>query len=344
MAIGRRFIGVSSGRIYEVAQTQRAGLLRNERAAASELVRAYGGIWQRLREELDYLLAEMETARFAGMELRASWLFKQERYINLLAQVEKELRTYVQFADSLIAQAQRTAVDAALLHAEQLARATATQAGIRIAWARLPHEALQAMIGFTGDGSPLRVILERLGPEAGARLRDGLIQGLALGWNPERIAHQLRDDFAGGLAKALTTCRTEVLRSYREATSQAYQVNDDVLEGWIWNCACTPRSCAACWAMHGTVHPLTERLEDHPNGRCSMLPKLRGVEQWQPETGAAQFARLEPNVQRNILGPGRFEAYRAGTLGLEAVAGYSMSRDWGRSLRVKSLREIADAP
>lgn len=334
----------NSGRLYEVAERQRLALLRGERDAASQLVETYGALWQRIRREIDDLLRLRTLAEQKGEVIGPEWLWKQNRLETLLAEVERELRVYAEFASPLITSAQGQAVDAALWHSEELTRVAAKQVGLAINWNRLPTGALNSLIGFTADGSPLKELLLRMGPEAAGLIRDGLIQGVAMGWNPERIARQLRNHFARGLSQALTTCRTEVMRAYREGSHQSYLENDDILEGWIWNSACTPRTCAACWAQHGTLHPFTERLEDHPNGRCVALPAVKDMtgmrSQWRPESGPAQFARLEPHVQRNILGPGKFEAYRAGALRLEDVAGYSESADWGRSLRVRGLREM----
>jgi hypothetical protein len=52
-----------------------------------------------------------------------------------------------------------------------------------------------------------------------------------------------------------------------------------------------------CWAMHGTVHTLDERLDDHPNGRCTAIPHFREggsvAAAVQVESREDQFARLE---------------------------------------------------
>jgi len=337
----------SPGRIFDVADAQRAALLKRERAAAGELVRAYGGIWRRLQAELTRLLELRAAAELRGEDVGPGWLFQFNRLERLLDQVERELRAFAEFADQVIQAEQQAAVAAALAHSEELTRIATRQVGLQTSWATLPTGALEDLVGFTAAGSPLRALLDRLGPEVGQRLREGLLQGVALGWNPERIARQARAGFGGGLSQALRVCRTEVLRAYREATRRSYAENDYVLEGWIWNSACTARTCAACWALHGSVHPLSERLTDHPHGRCTMLPLTKDLPgmraQVRPEPGPVQFARLKPEEQRAILGPGAFAAYRAGALRLEDVAGWAHSADWGRTLRVRSLREILGA-
>lgn len=328
------------GRLYEVAARQRAAMLRGERQAASELVRAYGGIWRRMQERLAGLLESRRQTEEKGQEVGPGWLFQFDRLGSLQRQVEAELRTFAEFADPLITRQQGAAVDAALEHAEQLVRTAAGQAGIAAGWAQLPQDVVADLIGFTANGSPLRALLDALGPAAAASVRDALIQGVALGRHPTQIARAIRGALGGNLAHALTISRTETLRAYREATLRSYQANSDVVDGWVWNCACTARSCAMCWAMHGTVHGLDETLDDHPNGRCSAVPHLRGEQPVAIATGAEQFARLEPGAQDAILGQAAGRAYRAGAFKLEDVVGRSFDPDWGPMRRVRSLREI----
>ena len=48
------------------SERHKASLLRNERAAASDMVRVYGGIWRRTKPQLDALLQSIEEARQHG--------------------------------------------------------------------------------------------------------------------------------------------------------------------------------------------------------------------------------------------------------------------------------------
>jgi hypothetical protein len=234
------------GRLYEVAERQREALLLGERDASSQLVQQFGGMWQRLRREIDELLEKRAKAEAAGEIIGPEWLYRQNRLESLVAQVERELRLYAEFADPVVTRAQGQAIDAALWHSEELVRAATRQVGLSVNWNSLPIDPLRSLIGFTSNGSPLRELFDSMGLEVSQLMRDGLIQGVAMGWNPERIARQLRDYFARGLTQSLTTCRTEVMRAYREGSRASYLENDDILEGWVWNAACTPRTCAMC--------------------------------------------------------------------------------------------------
>ena len=332
------------GRVYAAAQRQRAKLLRGERQAASELVRAYGEVWRRIKAGLAALLAERRRAEAAGEEITEGWLFQYGRLQALQNQVDGEIRVFAEFADPLITRQQGAAVDAALEHTEELVRGQAAGGGeplsVQVRWNRLPREAVQSVIGFTADGSPLRELLDALGPAAGRAVRDELISGVALGAHPTQIARRVKEALGGNLVRALRISRTETLRAYREATHLSYQANDQVVDGWVWLSAATARTCAACWALHGTVHPLSERQVDHPNGRCTQVPHLRGGQPIEITTGEAQFAEFEPAKQNTILDQAASAAYRAGAVRLTDFAGRRHDPDWGPTLGVRSLREI----
>ncbi|MCU0502860.1 MAG: phage head morphogenesis protein, partial [Anaerolineae bacterium] len=222
--------------LYDVAEAQRAALLRGERQAASELVHAYGGIWQRMQALLDELLRQKADADARGQAVDENWLFRYNRLETLQRQAEAELRVFIEFADPLITRQQWQATSAALDDTEALTReALAGQkASMSVIWNRLPREALADLIGFTANGSPLRALLDELGPVASTAVRDTLLQGVALGWNPKKIAREMRQALGGNLVRALRISRTETLRAYREATFRSYAANSDVIDGWIW--------------------------------------------------------------------------------------------------------------
>ena len=155
----------------------------------------------------------------------------------------------------------------------------------------------------------------------------------------------MRTAYGVGLNRALLISRTETLRAYREATAQTYQANADILEGWIWSSALDRRTCASCWAMHGSVHALDEKLDDHPNGRCAMAPLVKGRPNRIGAVGAERFATLSEADQRAILGPGMYEAWHDGQVSLvpgaaNSIVGRRDDAQWGTMRYARSLRSI----
>ncbi len=333
--------------IYGLGRQFQQQLLQHERAAASEMVRYYGTIWQSLNAQIQ----ELAKAYYADPERSAQWLYRYERLATLRSQTEAQIREFAAFSGTSIRAQQLYAVEQAQQHAEQLIRLALGELpeGISIQLNRLPVEALSDLVGLLGNGSPLRDLLNELPGMAGQAVADGLVTGLALGWNPRRIASTIREALGNNLVRALRIARTETLRSYRESTLRNYQGNAHVLHGWIWMSARNERTCAMCWAMHGTTHGLDEHLDDHPNGRCTMLPWTKswaelgfaGIEDRPPvERGINLFVKLDPEKQRSILGPAKYAAWRDGKFELKQITGRRSSARWGSMRYEKSLKEL----
>ena len=247
-------------------------------------------MWARQKAEIDALTKELADLKDKGLlealftprqpggaaipkptgTYSPSLEFRLSRLESMQRQVEAELARFAQFADTTITAQQQQAVDAAQQHAEQLARVSLGEPppGVSIRWDRVPTGALTDLVGFTQDGSPLRNLLDTLGPDVSAGMRGALITGLGTGQNPRAIAALVRKEYGVGLNRALTISRTEILRAYRESTSRSFVQNRSVLRGWIRWSALGTRTCAVCYALHGSHHKVTETLQDHPNGRC----------------------------------------------------------------------------
>jgi SPP1 gp7 family putative phage head morphogenesis protein len=336
----------------EVAASRfRRELLNNERQAASAMVRAYGAAWGGVRGRVEDLQGQIDAARARGEDVSAAWLFQLNRAQTLQAQVEAELRTFVELADGSTTALQREAVAAAGRHAAGLVDLAAgvRPVGLEVPFDVLPAAALEDLIGFAGDGSPLRVVFGEIAGGAAERVTDVLASSVAAGLGPRETARIIRRTFGTGLARALTVSRTETLRAYRAATQRNFAANSDVVEGWVWLATLSTRTCPACWAMHGTVHGLDEAMDSHPNCRCTAMPAVKSwaalgldLPDARPvvEPGEDVFARLPAVDQRKVLGPAAFEAYRAGAVRLEQFAAHGHSDEWGDTLQVASLRRL----
>jgi hypothetical protein len=147
--------------------------------------------------------------------------------------VEAEIRRFADYVDIQIRDGQAVAVGVAREHAEQLALAGLGEPppGVTVTWTRLPRESVTDLVGFLHHGSPLRDLLDELGPEASKTVRDALIAGEGTGQGPRTIARQIRQALGGNLVRAVRIGRTEVLRGCREASHRSYQANDDIMGG-----------------------------------------------------------------------------------------------------------------
>ena len=331
--------------IYKAAEQFRAALLRKERAAATEMIRAYALVAARIERDAAQLRERMEAE---GDRARVAWLYERERLETLLRQVRFEIRRLQhEVFNPLVVRAQREAVEAGLAEAAELMRLGLGEAGAFIDFNRLTPAAVEKIVGFTGAGSPLGRLLDELPGDAGARVKNSLLEAVALGWTPRRTARHVRAALGGNLARALTISRTETIRACREAAHQTYKANDDLIEKWVWTAALDGRPCLLCVLMHGTEHPVEERLESHPNCRCTAVPKTKswaelgfaGIDDTRPQiaSGEQWLAGQPEEDQQSILGPEAFKAYKAGQVKLADFVGRKKKSEWGRPYFRRSL-------
>jgi SPP1 gp7 family putative phage head morphogenesis protein len=349
------------GEIYETIERFRRDLLRRERKAASEMVRVYGQAWKRIRAELERLHTEYEAMKARGEEPGKDWIYQYNRVRAFRNQVLRELQTFAQYAENKVREEQIEAVRIAEEQAERLARLAlgTPPAGLTIDWNRIDRYAVETMLGMTQMESPLHRLLLSISSEGAQKAEDMLVQGMLLGKNPREAAREMRRVLGATLSRALTIARTETLRAHREATRASYQVNGDIVKGWVWHCATDERSCAACWAMHGTEHEPSEILDGHPNCRCAMIPKTRtwaeigkqygidlsDVPDTNPEIepGVSLFERLPAEKQIRILGPAKYAAWKDGKFTLADIVGRARSKEWGTHRYEKSLAQLLGA-
>lgn len=287
--------------------------------------------YRQARERLDELVQALPEGELTTREL----LFAQQRLRLLGAQLDAALDDLIQRGAQITADGQREFVALAQEHAEALAKAGAT---LDITWAQLPAQAVEQLLGQLQPGSPLHDLLAELGDELHRMVERELVAGLALGGNPRDVALRMVDNLRLAYVRAERIARTELLRAYRETTRQSYMANANVVHGWIWYSALDVRTCPACWAMHGTRHTLDEVLDDHPNGRCAMVP----VTDWSRPVplGDVIFADLPQDKQRAILGQAAWEAYRDGRVALRDFVGRRSHSRWGTMRYAKSLRSV----
>jgi hypothetical protein len=70
------------------------------------------------------------------------------------------------------------------------------------------------------------------------------------------------------IALASTIIRTALYDAYRSTAIATYQINE--IKHWIWRAEAG--ACKFCASMNGTIHPITENFESHPNCRCNAEP------------------------------------------------------------------------
>lgn len=330
--------------IVAAMQRARSQLLARQARRATELVNAYGRIWRDLQADIADLMALLEAGRDRP--------YVRQRALALARQIEAEVTRYAAFADGQLEAGVQEAIESALRDVPMIVRAGYPVGGdliVKTLWNRLPAEAVENALGMLSPGSPLRArMTERLGEAVAQAVADRLLEGIALGWSPRKTQDLLRLTFGRGLDWSLTQTRTAHIWAYREATRANYAANPQLVKGWRWMAALDARTCLSCVALNGSLHPVTETLQDHHSGRCSPLPVLASFEELgipapeppEMESGEDWFKRQPESVQREMMGPGMHDAWKEGKFQFRDLTKAYQDDVYGQMLRQASLKDL----
>ncbi len=323
--------------------------------AARALTAAWVTAWDRLALDLVLALDEVLAATKGGWPSRAA--------IDRAARLQAALDAAARALDELTATAREQATSGARRAAEEGAATQphliATQLPYGAARAvtlsrltRWSERDLAAIVARTTGR--ITAYTRPLSAEADAAMRRELVRGVAVGDHPNEAARRmlarLEGVFNGGLTRAVTIARTEMLDAHREAARASQAAHGDVLSGWIWVASLTRGSCAACWAMHGTEHPLSEPGPmGHPRCRCSRTPAVKpwkelGFDVPEPPgvvPDAEQAFRALPRAdQVHIMGPARLAAWERGDVAWRDLATRRDNPDWRPSYVPTPVRQL----
>lgn len=334
--------GVGGGSVYDAADRFRAALMDDEQDALSELASAYNRVSRDLQKQIDELLSEMEQGDLTQEAMLA-------RATALAEQVELALRGFADRGAVIIENGQRRMIATTQGHTEALTRSAlgTPPPGVSVAFNQLPAEALEVLIGMASNGSPVEALLQQAGREFAVELREILISSLAQGIGPREAGRRMAGASGANRARMETIARTEMLRASREATRRTYEANPNVIEGYVRLSAADTRTCAACWALHGTKSSTAERFAQHPNCRCTLVPAVKSYAEILgdlsiPDTrkpipsGEDVFSRLSTEEQAQVLGPGLFALYQGGAKLTDFVT-RTFDPEWGPTVTVSTV-------
>jgi hypothetical protein len=321
---------------------------RQENGATTELTVAYRKLHNKLNDKL-----EAEVRRiFRQPERLVTHQYITERITELMGQIEEELRRFEGVTTTTIERRAQLALTAGGREAIDILR-TATNGGrafVEVDFNRLNSAQIDTMIGFLSPGSPLRSRIAKLSKFYAPKIRDELVEAIALGYNPNKTARaiepflrKINNTFkfamANPLADAVRMARTAQLYTRREAAHANYQANADVVTGWQWY-AHLGRACVSCMIMHGSIHKMNERLNDHYCGRCTQLPIVYNEAMLKEDAGKQYFNKLSPEEQRQLLGKSAFKALKENRVQLDQFSAERFDRVYGMMRGVPSLRSL----
>ncbi len=321
--------------VVQVMRRFKAQLLAREAREVRAMAAAWRDVERALEKQLEALAKELAAEKAAGLEGSQWRLFEKERYQALLRQTRHEINKYIADAERAIADEQAELAALGVQHAD----AALAASGVHASFSRLPVEAVENMVAMTREGAPLHELLSRTWPDAVEGMTTALVRGTALGWNPRKTAREMRDGLASGLNRVLCIARTEQLRAYREASRAEYAASG-VVKGYRRLAAHDSRTCVACLLLDGQFSTLDTALDDHPNGRCAMVPVVDGMPDVTWQTGREWLEGQDAETQRAIMGPERWQAWREGRLELGDLVGTQQNDTWGGGVQVRPLKAL----
>lgn len=347
--------------VVRVMREFRAGLLREEGAQMREMARRWVQVERRLSRDIDEVLVEIERRQAAGEVFGRDQgpYVRLERYRALLAQTRGEIERYTAWVEGDVRGREGQLVRLAVEQSEAAIAAAGRANGVQVGFHRLPVEAVEDMAAsLTADATagsrpPLRELLGRAWPDATVRMTDALVNGVALGWNPRKTGRAMAEGLQqGALQRCLLIARTEQMRVYREATLANYRASG-VVRGYKRLAAKSSRTCLPCLLEDGRFYELDEMFEEHPAGRCTLVPCLKGMADVVWQTGREWLVEQPEAVQRQVMGVARWDLWRAGQVTLEEMVERHEHPVWGGSLGVRpvsvlpggaaALRRVYDA-
>jgi len=335
--------------VLESVNHFRAALLREERAAAMRLVRAYGSAYQKLQGDI----AALEATIAALPEPTWGQVERLSIYRQLQAQIAEQINRYGVIAENEVQQGTLDSIARALADSEQMVQMSlpglpaATVRGLLV---HLNPDAVLTMMGFLESDSPLYTNLRTLGDSVADLVADKLREGIILGYNPRKVARLIRQATGQGLSWSLNTARTANLWAYRLASHANYQANPHVIKGWVWYAELGDvRTCLSCISQHGSEHTLDEVLNDHHAGRCSPIPRTFTYAELgfnvpeEPATyqrGEEYFRGLSAQEQRDRMGHAMYSAWKSGAISFSDLSQSYTDPVYGEMLREASLKGI----
>lgn len=321
-------------KVIAAINAQRALLLAHEHDVMLAMFEKWQGVEEALRADMLDLAMYLDELRTKGETISTARLMQMERYQTMVADARAQTAQYSRWAADNIADDQRAALAQGVDDAQHLIEAAGLDARIAaVTFNRINVSAVDFMIGYAADGSPLYDLLRASYPESVVSLTDALIQGLAKGTGPRATAQVMAQSMAGNLDRALLIARTEQLRALRAGNQEQFK-ESNVVKGYLRRSQRNATVCGACLSLDDgvTIYPTDEVFASHPADQCYMQPVLRFGKTPSFPTGPEWLETQPESVQLSILGKGKFEAFKSGSLDWGNMAKIVHDPTWGDTI------------
>ena len=312
--------------VVRLAKQQKARLLAREADEMRNMTQA----WLKVEKSLEAEMLKIAVEMAASPNVTEAMILRNRRFTSLLWQARAEYARFSNGMEEHVGGLQEANTLLGVNDAYQVLQTGMDEANIAINFNKLNTRAVDISIGMAADGTPLKSLLDKSYGEATNGLLEKLTDGLAKGLNPVTIARNMADGFGEPiLQRALVIARTETLRAYRMGSQEQYKESGIVTQ-YKRLATKDDRTCLGCLMEDGNVYETVDAFEEHPNGRCVLVPIIDGVTPPEWQSGKDWLAGLPEDRQREIMGNARFELYKNGTP-LEDMSKHVDNAKWGGS-------------
>lgn len=338
------------------AKRMKAAIRRMTDAQMVELVGAWVGAWDSIKEDFESALEELDG--MSGAVLTQAQMARNQRLAAALIQAEEVLTELFELTDSVVARdvldvLQETVTGQQLLMNSQLPTPDPSSPQVSVTLGAPSPEALNAIVKRTTD--TVHSLTQPLAQWVAQKMKAELVRGIALGDNPRATARRIikgaEDQFNGGLSRALNIARTEMLDAHRRAALVSDMLNREVLTGWLWLSSLDVRTCPSCVAKHGRQFPLDQfGPEDHQMGRCVRVPQMKTWKELgftQVDEPESQFPssrdwydNLTEESQRALMGPTRQRLLQEGKISWDDLSQVRKNDNWRASYGVTPVKDL----
>lgn len=305
--------------IDSLANSYRSQLKVRGAQKLAQVEAAHAQAKQEIQPHLEQLYEQVQQQQKEGTPLSLSWLYTGKKLERLTQIVGEHIGKFAHDAHKTIEQL--------VLWAFLLGR----QAGLAFLAGSSFASLLPSITTDTG-------LFDGFGAEAAKGVKDAFVRSVSLGSKVPTLAREVEQALDVSRHRSLTILDTELFKAFNAASVAHFLENAQLADGWLWHCQLSSRSCACCVALHGTIHSLSEQLQDHPNGSCIKIPYI--VDMPAMQTGLEWFKQQDEETQQTILGTKiAWELYQSGA-GLQAFVGRHHDARYGTSVYQRSAREM----
>lgn len=335
----------------DIAQQMKSRMDSLVDATTRALVAGWADAWAEIAAEWDAAISEIVRAA-ADDTLTPHQILRLERAQKALMVTADRLRELSASVGEVAAEPLRLVVAESQVFTERITRSQMPN-GARVSWSRVSESALDAIVARSMEQitSP-RVPLS---DEALNAVRSSLVRAVPSGWSPDRAAREIlsrvNGAFNGGLSRAMSITRTELLDAHRTSTMRAEQANPDTVKGWQWVATLDTKTCPSCWSNHGSEHDTNEPgPQDHPQGRCTRLtltktwadlgfPDMDEPTSLTPDRDSAWDA-LTSTQQQAVLGPTRHKLLTDGDITWDDLTRKQSNSGWRDSYTATPTKDL----